>query len=129
MQALKTEAHKIQVAAEETAEQELRAARKARKAEQKKSSKKPRTKHGFVPERSAEEATYDHAVLHKHIVYNSVSATRNQKFDIVFVDLASDAGVRTWTPKKVERVLEYIDPAETGTCSTFTVAFTNAMNN
>jgi chloramphenicol O-acetyltransferase len=24
-----------------------------------------------------------------------------------------------WTPKKVERILEYIDPAETGTCSTF----------
>jgi hypothetical protein len=75
MQALKTEAHKLQVAAEETAEQELRAARKARKAEQKKSLKKQRTKHGFVPKRSAEEATYNHALLHKHIVYNSVSAT------------------------------------------------------
>jgi hypothetical protein len=75
MQALKTEAHKIQVAAEETAEQELRAARKARKAEQKKSSKKQRTKHSFIPKRSAEEATYNHALLHKHIVNNSVSAT------------------------------------------------------
>jgi hypothetical protein len=67
--------HIIKVAAEETAEQELHAARKARKAEQKKSLKKSHTKHGFIPKRSAEEATYDHALLHRHIVYNSVSAT------------------------------------------------------
>jgi hypothetical protein len=75
MQALKTKVHKIQVAAEENAEQELCAARKARKAKQKKLSKKSHTKHGFVPKRSAEEATYNHALLHKHIIYNSVSAT------------------------------------------------------
>jgi hypothetical protein len=41
--------------------------RKARKAEQKKLLKKSCTKHGFDPERSAEEATYDHALLHKQI--------------------------------------------------------------
>jgi hypothetical protein len=57
MQALKTEAHKIKVAAEETAEQELHTARTARKAEQKKPLKKSHTKHAFVPKRSAEQAT------------------------------------------------------------------------
>jgi hypothetical protein len=53
----------------------LHAARKARKAEQKKPLKKSCTKHAFVPEKSAEQATYDHALLHKHIVHNSVYST------------------------------------------------------
>jgi hypothetical protein len=95
-------------------EEMCKAAKKARKAEEKKSSTTSCKKLGYIPERSAELVTYNHVLLHKNIIHNLVSLMCDHKFNVVFVYLSSSAGVCTWTQKKVECVLEYINTAENG---------------